>query len=104
MSFTTDVLNQTRAGTGDLGKGRIDDPKAEHKRSDFCDLRDFDLDRPDVLSDLSRCCKYCIALTDCDGFRIDIFMVPVNRTAEGRTLVQIRAVQRAELLVLANHP
>lgn len=61
----------TRAGTGDLGKGEIDDPTAEHKRSDFCDLRDFDLDRPRVLSDLSQCYKYWIALTDCDGFRID---------------------------------
>jgi len=61
----------TRAGTGDMSKGRIDDPKAEHKRSDFCDLRDFDLDQPYVLSDLSRCYKYWMALTDCDGFRID---------------------------------
>jgi len=61
----------TRAGTGDLSKGRIDDPNAEHKRSDFCDLRDFDLDQPYVLSDLSRCYKYWMALTDCDGFRID---------------------------------
>ena len=61
----------TRAGTGDMSKGGIDDPNAEHKRSDFCDLRDFDLDRPYVLSDLSRCYKYWMALTDCDGFRID---------------------------------
>lgn len=61
----------TRAGTGDLNNGRIDDPNAEHKRCDFCDLRDFDLDQPYVLSDLSRCYKYWIALTDCDGFRID---------------------------------
>ena len=61
----------TRAGTGDLGKGKIDDPQAEHKRSDFCDLRDFNLDKVYLLSDLSRCYKYWIALTDCDGFRID---------------------------------
>ena len=61
----------TRAGTGDMGKGSIEDPNAEHKRSDFCDLRDFDLDRPCVLSDLARCYKYWMALTDCDGFRID---------------------------------
>lgn len=61
----------TRAGTGDMSKGGIDDPNAEHKRSDFCDLRDFDLDQPHVLSDLSRCYKYWMALTDCDGFRID---------------------------------
>jgi len=61
----------TRAGTGDMSKGSIDDPNAEHKRSDFCDLRDFDLDRSCVLSDLARCYKYWMALTDCDGFRID---------------------------------
>jgi len=61
----------TRAGTGDMRKGGIDDPNAEHKRSDFCDLRDFDLEQPYVLSDLSRCYKYWMALTDCDGFRID---------------------------------
>lgn len=61
----------TRAGTGDLGKGGIDDPRAEHKRSDFCDLRDFNLDEDYLLSDLSRCYKYWIALTDCDGFRVD---------------------------------
>ncbi len=61
----------TRAGTGDLAVGSIDDPMAEHKRSDFCDLRDFDLNRQGVLSDLSLCYKYWIALTDCDGFRID---------------------------------
>ena len=61
----------TRAGTGDLGKGGIEDPNAEHKRSDFCDFRDFDLNQPGVLSDLSLCYKYWIALTDCDGFRID---------------------------------
>jgi glycosidase len=61
----------TRAGTGNLDNGRIDDANAEHKRSDFCDLRDFNLDRPGLLSDLSLCYKYWIALTDCDGFRVD---------------------------------
>jgi glycosidase len=61
----------TRAGTGDLGAGDIDDPNAEHKRSDFETLRDFELSAPDLLTDLSRCYKYWIALTDCDGFRID---------------------------------
>ncbi|MCB1858151.1 MAG: alpha-amylase [Gammaproteobacteria bacterium] len=61
----------TRAGSGDLGGGSIDDPFAEHKRSDFITLRDFDLQAPGVLTDLARCYKYWIALTDCDGFRID---------------------------------
>lgn len=59
----------TRAGNGDLGAGDINNPEAEHKRTDFGDLRDFDLDH--TLTDLARCYQYWIALTDCDGFRID---------------------------------
>ncbi len=61
----------TRAGSGDLGAGDIDDPQAEHKRTDFLSLRDFRLSAPGLLADLARCYKYWIALTDCDGFRID---------------------------------
>ncbi len=61
----------TRAGSGDLGAGSIEDAWAEHKRSDFKSLRDFNLDSPGLLSDLARCYKYWMALTDCDGFRID---------------------------------
>ncbi len=61
----------TRAGNGDLGAGKIEDPNAEHKRSDFCSLRDFNLEDPGLLNYLAKCYKYWIALTDCDGFRID---------------------------------
>lgn len=69
----------TRAGAGSLGAGSIDDPHAEHKRSDFLDLRDFNYDPPTgaqtpdpkTLNVLAQCYKYWIALTDCDGFRID---------------------------------
>jgi glycosidase len=61
----------TRAGFGNLGGGSLDDPYAEHKRTDFFTLRDFNLADSQVLSDLARCYKYWIALTDCDGFRID---------------------------------
>jgi glycosidase len=61
----------TRAGAGDLGAGHLDDPMAEHKRSDFFDLRDFRLEHGPTLADLARCYKYWIALTDCDGFRMD---------------------------------
>ena len=68
----------TRAGSGDLGGGSIDDPRAEHKRTDFLDLRDFNFDPPGLavpdpgaLNLLAQCYKYWIALTDCDGFRID---------------------------------
>lgn len=61
----------TKHGTGDLGKGDINDPHAEHKLSDFENLRDFYLDNSQVLNYLIECYKYWIALTDCDGFRID---------------------------------
>ncbi len=63
----------TRAGSGSLDATReqLEDPQAEHKRSDFEVLRDFNLDAPRLLDDLARCYKYWIALTDCDGFRID---------------------------------
>jgi glycosidase len=66
-----DPDSYTRAGQGDLGAGGLDDPHAEHKRSDFYELRDFQLDNPQALTDLAQCYKYWIALTDCDGFRID---------------------------------
>lgn len=61
----------TRAGSGDLGAGDIDDANAEHKRTDFLVLRDFNLGSSGTLTDLAQCYKYWIALTDCDGFRID---------------------------------
>lgn len=61
----------TRAGRGDLGSGDVQDPHAEHKRTDFFSLKDIALDFPNALSFLSDCFKYWIALTDCDGFRID---------------------------------
>jgi glycosidase len=61
----------TRAGKGDLGSGDIGDSHAEHKRTDFFSLRDLRLDVPSMLSDLAQIYKYWIALTDCDGIRID---------------------------------
>ena len=62
----------TRAGKGSLSSENIDDDHAEMKRSDFAgELRDFNFDGRNTLSDLARCYKYWIALTDCDGFRLD---------------------------------
>lgn len=67
----------TRAGNGDLGGGGLDDSHAEHKRTDFFALRDFSFDPPSIgaasetLDLLAACYKYWIALTDCDGFRLD---------------------------------
>src|SRR5918999_2092157 len=46
-----DVDYYTRAGNGNLGAGDINDPNAEHKRTDFNTLRDFSLGEPDVLTD-----------------------------------------------------
>lgn len=64
----------TRAGKGSLGNDddnkNIDDPNAEFRRTDFEGLRDFNLDSK-ALSYLLKVYKYWIALTDCDGFRID---------------------------------
>jgi glycosidase len=62
----------TRAGKGSLATGHVDDPNAEAKRTDFDgSFRDFNYDEPDALQDVLRCFKHWIALTDCDGFRID---------------------------------
>ena len=60
----------TRAGGVDFG-GSLDDPHAPFRRTDFFDLRDFNYDGSDLLDVLARCYKYWIALTDCDGFRLD---------------------------------
>ncbi|HXJ81105.1 MAG TPA: alpha-amylase family glycosyl hydrolase [Candidatus Methylomirabilis sp.] len=61
----------TRAGEGNLGAGSIDDPHAEFRRTDFDGDRDINYDQSGVLDDVARCYKYWVALTDCDGFRID---------------------------------
>jgi hypothetical protein len=58
-----------RAGCGDLGAGDLDDPNAEHRRSDFFDQRKFDLAKN--LGRFAKIYQYWIALTDCDGFHID---------------------------------
>ncbi|MDX1983429.1 MAG: alpha-amylase family glycosyl hydrolase, partial [Bryobacteraceae bacterium] len=63
--------NYTRAGMGNLGAGAIEDPHAENKRTDFFSLKDFALDSGHTLAYLTECFKYWIAITDCDGFRID---------------------------------
>lgn len=66
-----DERRYTRAGMGNLGAGDIADPHAENKRTDFYSLKDVALDVPPSLSFLIECYQYWIAVTDCDGFRID---------------------------------
>ena len=65
------IENYTRAGTGNLGGGDLRDPNAEHKRTDFEVLRDLAVERADTLARLIFIYQYWIALTDCDGLRID---------------------------------
>jgi len=68
----SDPDRYTRAGTGSLDASKFPDvDDAEFRRTDFEDLRDFALGVPGTLSLLARAYMYWIALTDCDGFRID---------------------------------
>jgi glycosidase len=60
----------TRAGGVNFG-GDINDDRAAFRRTDFNDLRDFNFDGTEALDDLAHCYKYWIALTDCDGLRLD---------------------------------
>jgi glycosidase len=63
----------TRAGTilnwDEPGKELASD--AEFRRGDFVDLKDLLLSKSEVLDAVVRCYQYWIALSDCDGFRID---------------------------------
>jgi hypothetical protein len=44
---------------------------AEFRRGDFFDLKDLNVGNSDVLDAVVRCYQYWVALSDCDGFRID---------------------------------
>ncbi|MBI3803196.1 MAG: alpha-amylase [Nitrospirae bacterium] len=46
-------------------------PDDEFRRGDFFDLKDLNQSRSDVLSGLIHAYQYWIALSDCDGFRVD---------------------------------
>jgi glycosidase len=46
-------------------------PENEFRRGDFFSLKDLNLERNETLSALIRVYQYWIALSDCDGFRID---------------------------------
>ena len=70
-----DLESYTRAGA----IGRWDSepwedplhPENEFRRGDFFSLKDLNLERSETLSALIRTYQYWIALSDCDGFRID---------------------------------
>jgi glycosidase len=47
------------------------DPNAEFRRGDFFDLKKLNGYDPETMRAVIRCYQYWIAVTDCDGFRID---------------------------------
>ena len=47
------------------------DPNAEFRRGDFFDLKKLNGHDPETMKAVIRCYQYWIAVTDCDGFRID---------------------------------
>ena len=65
----------TRCGEiGHWGNEQWEDlqsPDLEFRRGDFYDLKDFNLDNDSTLCSLAKVYQYWIALSDCDGFRID---------------------------------
>ena len=65
----------TRAGSiENWGLAAWEDPQSPHvefRRGDFFDLKDWNLEKTDVLKALARVYQYWIALSDCDGFRAD---------------------------------
>jgi len=46
-------------------------PNVEFRQGDFFELRDFNLENSEVIAALARVYQYWIALSDCDGFRVD---------------------------------
>eukprot|EP01105_Mastigella_eilhardi_P028991 TRINITY_DN998_c0_g1_i3.p1 TRINITY_DN998_c0_g1~~TRINITY_DN998_c0_g1_i3.p1 ORF type:complete len:830 (+),score=187.26 TRINITY_DN998_c0_g1_i3:33-2492(+) len=62
-----------RAGTGNLGEGKVFDTVAEHKRTDFLSLRKLNLYNKETLDTIIESYKWLIALSDVDGLRIDTF-------------------------------
>ncbi|MEY3825295.1 MAG: hypothetical protein RLZZ148_107 [Cyanobacteriota bacterium] len=82
----------TRAGEiGNWGLEYWEDPQSpdvQFRRGDFYDLKDFDLERAGVVEMLAQAYTYWIALTDCDGFRIDaVKHVSTEQCARFCTLV-----------------
>jgi glycosidase len=56
-------------------------PMVEFRRGDFFELRDFNLERDEVIAALAQVYQYWIALSDCDGFRVDAVKHVSSRTS-----------------------
>jgi glycosidase len=65
----------TRAGSiSRWGTESWEDPQSpyvEYRRGDFFDLKDMNLENDEALHALARAYQYWIAVSDCDGFRVD---------------------------------
>jgi glycosidase len=46
-------------------------PEAEFRRGDFSSLKDLALEKPEVMEALIKVYQHWIAVSDCDGFRVD---------------------------------
>ena len=61
-----------RSGSiGNWGSADPMDPNAEFRRGDFFDLKKLNEEDDQTLKAIIRCYQFWIALSDCDGFRID---------------------------------
>lgn len=82
----------TRAGSiGHWGLADWEDPQSadvEYRRGDFYDLKDMNLVSDEVVRALARVYMYWIALSDCDGFRVDaVKHVSVGQSRKFCTLI-----------------
>lgn len=46
-------------------------PYVEYRKGDFYDLKDMNLENPETIKGVIKAYQYWIAVTDCDGFRVD---------------------------------
>jgi glycosidase len=82
----------TRAGSiAHWGLADWEDPQSpdlEYRRGDFYDLKDMNLASDEVVRALARVYMYWIALSDCDGFRVDaVKHVSVRQSRKFCTLI-----------------
>ena len=65
----------TRSGEiGSWGIANWEDPMSpyvEYRRGDFYDLKDLNLENPATMQAVIKASQYWIAVSDCDGFRLD---------------------------------
>lgn len=62
---------------GEIGQWGLADwedplnPYVEYRKGDFYDLKDINLENPETMAGVIKAYQYWIAISDCDGFRLD---------------------------------